>query len=49
MSLIKYRKIVHGWTGNFVWAEQYLGYGGTYLVLILVGLGSIFYGVIYPF
>jgi hypothetical protein len=24
VALIKYRKLVHSWTGNFVWAERYL-------------------------
>ncbi|MDD2907308.1 MAG: hypothetical protein PHH98_01575 [Candidatus Gracilibacteria bacterium] len=48
-GIIKYRKQVHGWTGNFVWAEQYLGRGGTYIALLFIGLACIFYGVIYPF
>jgi hypothetical protein len=47
--LIKYRKQIHGWTGNFVWAEKYLWSWGTYFVLLLLGLGCIFYGTIYPF
>jgi hypothetical protein len=47
--LIKYRKQIHGWTGNFVWAERYLWSGWTYLVLLILWLGCIFYGTIYPF
>ncbi|MFK7780052.1 MAG: hypothetical protein QM490_02795 [Candidatus Gracilibacteria bacterium] len=48
-SIIKYRKIVKSWTGNFVWAEQFLGRGGTYAVILFFGICLIFYGVIYPF
>ncbi|MDD2870730.1 MAG: hypothetical protein PHS49_01970 [Candidatus Gracilibacteria bacterium] len=47
--IVKYRKVVKSWTGNFYWAEHYLGNGGTYFVIILIGLGMIFFGVIYPF
>ncbi|MDP2091270.1 MAG: hypothetical protein Q8K30_06770 [Candidatus Gracilibacteria bacterium] len=47
--IIKYRKVVKSWTGNFYWAEHYLGNGGTYFVLLLIGLGLIFLGVTYPF
>jgi len=47
--IIKYRKIVHSWTGNFVWAEKYLGTWGTYFVLILFALFLVFIGVLYPF
>lgn len=48
MGIIKYRKVVHSWTGAFAWAEHYLWYGGTYLVLILTWLAFIFYWVIFP-
>ena len=48
-SLIRYRKNVKSWTGNFFWAEKYLGNGGTYLVMILLGLFLIFLWVLYPF
>lgn len=47
--MLRYRKQVKSWTGNFVWAEHYIGRGGTYFILILIALGLIFYGVIYPF
>ncbi|NVP17388.1 hypothetical protein HUU51_01595 [Candidatus Gracilibacteria bacterium] len=47
--IIRYRKQLHGWTGNFVWAEHYLGRGGTYFILILIGLILVFYGAMYPF
>lgn len=47
--IIKYRKIVHSWTGNFVWAEKYLGTWGTYFVLIVFALFLVFIGVLYPF
>lgn len=48
-GLIRYRRNVKSWTGNFVWAEKYLGSGGTYLVMILFGMFLIFLGVLYPF
>ncbi len=48
-SLIKYRRIIKSWTGNFVWAERYLGSGGTYFVLILVWCFFMIWGVLYPF
>ncbi|NUJ97517.1 hypothetical protein HGA92_01865 [Candidatus Gracilibacteria bacterium] len=48
VALIKYRRIVKSWTGNFVWAERYLGMGGTYFVLILIGFFLMFVGVLYP-
>ena len=49
MGLIKYRKIVKWWTGNFYWAEHYIGNWWTYLVFILSGLFMIFLWVLYPF
>lgn len=48
-SLIKYRRNVKSWTGNFLWAEKYIGSWGTYIVLILLWLFMIFLGVLYPF
>lgn len=47
--ILKYRKIVKSWTWNFVWAEQYLGRGWTYSVIILFWLSMLFLGVLYPF
>ncbi|MBW7955023.1 hypothetical protein H3C61_04395 [Candidatus Gracilibacteria bacterium] len=47
--IIKYRRNVKSWTGNFVWAEQYLGNGGTYLFLILFGCFLMMWGILYPF
>jgi hypothetical protein len=41
-SIIKYRKNVKTWTGNWYWAEHYIGNGGTYIVLILIGLAMMF-------
>lgn len=49
VALLKYRRTVKSWTGNFVWAEKYLGNWWTYLVIILFGLFFIFFGVLYPF
>lgn len=47
--LIKYRRNVKSWTGNFAWAEQYIWNGGTYVVLIFTGLAMMFFWVLYPF
>ncbi|HRI36594.1 MAG TPA: hypothetical protein PK765_06080 [bacterium] len=47
-AIIKYRKNVYEWTGRFVWAERYLGSGGTVLVIILAGCLLIFLSVAYP-
>lgn len=47
--LLKYRRTVKSWTGNFYWAEKYIGNWWTYFVLVLAGLWFIFYGAIYPF
>ncbi|MCD5375014.1 hypothetical protein LR010_01015 [Candidatus Gracilibacteria bacterium] len=49
ISIIKYRRNVKSWTGNWLWAEKILGSGGTYVLMILIGLFLIFFGVIYPF
>ena len=49
MWLIKYRRNVKWWTGNFVWAERYIWNWGTYFIMIFVGLFMIFLWVIYPF
>jgi hypothetical protein len=47
-AIIKYRKTVYEWTGRFVWAERYLGNGGTVFVIVLVGCVLIFLSVAYP-
>jgi hypothetical protein len=47
--ILKYRKTVKEWTGSFYWAEKYIGRWGTYLVIIAMALGSMFYGVYYLF
>ncbi|MCK9272272.1 hypothetical protein M0P65_01885 [Candidatus Gracilibacteria bacterium] len=49
LVIIKYRKTVYDWTGKFVWAEKYLGSGGTVIILILIGLLLMFLGVTFPF
>lgn len=48
VAILKYRKNVFEWTGRWYWAEKYLGHGGTIIVIILTGLGMIFFGVGYP-
>lgn len=46
---LRYAKTVLEWTGHFMWAERYLGRGGTVVVIYLMGAGLIFFGVGYPF
>lgn len=48
-GIIKYRRQLHWWTWNFVWAEHYLWRWWTYLILIIVWLACVFYWVTYPF
>lgn len=47
--IIKYRKQLHWWTWNFVWAEQYIWRWWTYFILILIWLWLLFLWAIYPF
>lgn len=47
--IIKYRRDVKSWTWNFVWAEQYIWRGWTYLALMILWIFMMFLWVIYPF
>jgi len=47
--VVKYRRTVKSWTGNFMWAERYLWTGSTYLVIILAWLFLVFLGLSFPF
>lgn len=47
--LVKYRRTIKSWTGNFVWAERYIWNGWTYFILTLFGLAMIFFWAMYPF
>jgi len=47
--IIKYRKPLKSWTGNWVWAERYIGRWGTYFIMLLFGLLLMFLWVLYPF
>lgn len=48
-SIIKYRKVIKSWTGNFVWAEHYIWRWWTYFAILLFWLWMIFYWAAYPF
>ncbi len=45
--VVYYRERIQSFTGNFAWAEQKLGPGGTFTIILLIGLlmsiGSILY------
>ncbi len=43
--LIKYRERVVATTGKFDWCEKYLGYGGTYRFMIILGVFLFLWGV----
>jgi len=47
--MIKYRRNVKSWTGNFVWAERYLWSWWTNLIIVLMALALIFFWAMYPF
>ena len=36
--LMRYRKQIHDFTGDFEFAESYLGSGGTFTFLVLLGV-----------
>ncbi len=47
--VLKYRRNIKWWTGNFYWAEHYLWRWSTYLVIIMLWLLLIFLWILYPF
>lgn len=47
--ILKYRRLVKSWTGNFYWAEKYIWRWWTYFILILMALFLIFLWILYPF
>jgi len=47
--ILKYRRVVKSWTGNFYWAERYLWRGWTYFVLTIIAIVLIFIWILYPF
>ena len=47
LLLIIYRIDVKRFTGNFQWAEEKLGQGGTYTVLLMAGIFGILFSITY--
>lgn len=47
LGLIVYREKVQRITGNFAFAEKYLGQGGTFHFILLLGIGFIIFSVVY--
>ena len=39
--ILLYRDKVKDWVGNISWAERYLGTGGTWTALVLIGVLTI--------
>jgi hypothetical protein len=42
---IKYREKIVELTGKFAWAEKYLGSGGTYNLMVILGIIFFFWGI----
>ena len=42
---IKYREKIVEMTGKFAWAEKYLGSGGTYNLMVILGIIFFFWGI----
>lgn len=47
LALIVYRERVQRITGSIGFAEKYLGQGGTFNLILLVGMGFIVFSVLY--
>ncbi|MDF2379260.1 MAG: hypothetical protein P1V18_03500 [Candidatus Gracilibacteria bacterium] len=47
LTLIRYREWFQRVSGNFAWAEKYLGIGGTYHAYLLAGLAMCFLSIMY--
>ncbi len=45
VGILKYRKIIHEWTGSWGWAEHYIGRGGTIVALCLIACAMMGFGV----
>lgn len=46
-GLIKYRKAIGEFTGSWGWAERYFGAGGTYTGIVLIGLVTVIFSIMY--
>lgn len=47
LFIIRYREMLQRVSGNFNWAEKYLGNGGTYSAYLLIGLAMCFLSIMY--
>lgn len=47
--IIRYRYHIYGFTGDWWWAQKYLGGNGTITAISLLGAILIFAGFAYPF
>ena len=45
--LLRYRGVVKQFTGEFDWAEKYLGNGGTNTFIVLFGIGVFVLSLMY--
>ncbi|MBS9784462.1 hypothetical protein KGV55_03875 [Candidatus Gracilibacteria bacterium] len=47
--IIRYRYHIYHFTGDWGWAQRYLGGNGTVTAISMIGAGLIFIGFAYPF
>lgn len=47
--VLKYRRQIKSFSGDFVWAETYLWRWTTYLIIIIIWCFLIFLWALYPF
>lgn len=47
LLIIKYREKLQTWTGNISFAERYLGPGGTFTLLLLIGAATVILSILY--
>lgn len=47
LLIIKFREKLQTWTGNISFAEKYLGPGGTFTLLLLIGAVTVILSILY--
>jgi len=47
IAIIYYREALQRISGNFAWAEKWLGQGGTFTFYLFVGIGFMIYAIFY--
>jgi hypothetical protein len=47
LLIIKYREKLQTWTGNISFAEKYIGPGGTFTLLLLIGSATVILSILF--